>query len=85
MAGSDRVIDPNDSSEPKVGNAQTNYESAMALCYQCIQKCSQNVLDTADIVRDGDFSPVTHCLSRVWKPKAAKTTGIKTPILARPI
>jgi hypothetical protein len=31
----------------------------MALFYECIQKCSQNVLDTADIVRDGDISSIT--------------------------
>ncbi len=29
----------------------------MALFYECMQKCAQKVLDTADIVRDGDFSP----------------------------
>jgi hypothetical protein len=43
-------------SEPRVGNAQTNYESEMALFYECMPKCTQNVLDTADIVRDGDVS-----------------------------
>ena len=30
----------------------------MALFYECIHKCAQNVLDTADIVRDRDFSIV---------------------------
>jgi hypothetical protein len=30
----------------------------MALFYECMQKCAQNVLDTADIVREGDFSPL---------------------------
>ena len=29
----------------------------MALLLECIQKCAQKLLDTADIVRDGDFSP----------------------------
>ena len=43
MAGSDRVPDPNDSKRAQVGTAQTNYESEMALFYECIQKCAQNV------------------------------------------
>src|SRR5215475_3823791 len=29
----------------------------MALFLECIQKCCRKLLDTADIVRDGDFSP----------------------------
>jgi hypothetical protein len=41
-------------SEPRVGNAQTFYESEMALFHECIRKCARNVLDTADIVRDGE-------------------------------
>jgi hypothetical protein len=53
MAGSDRVPDPNDSSEPRVGNAQTNYESEMALFFECMQKYAQKPVDTADIVREG--------------------------------
>ena len=28
----------------------------MALFYECMQKCAQKVLDTADIVRDGDLA-----------------------------
>ena len=31
----------------------------MALFSECMLSCAQIVLDTADIVRDGDFSPVT--------------------------
>ena len=42
MAGSDRVPDPNDSERALGGKAQTNYESEMALFYECIQKCAQN-------------------------------------------
>ena len=56
MAGWDRVPDPNDSKRAQVGNAQTNYESEMALFYECIRKC--DLLDTADIVRDGDLTPI---------------------------
>ena len=63
MAGSDRVPDPNDSKRALGGKAQTNYESEMALFYECMQKCAQNVLDTADIVRDGDVSPISLCKS----------------------
>jgi hypothetical protein len=43
--------------ESKVGKAQTIYESEMALFPECMQSCAHIVLDTADIVRDGDFSP----------------------------
>ena len=32
----------------------------MALFYECIQWCAHIVLDTADIVRDGDFSPTDY-------------------------
>ena len=30
----------------------------MALFNECMQSCAHIVLDTADIVRDGDFSPL---------------------------
>ena len=30
----------------------------MALFFECMWQCAQKVLDAADIVRDGDFSPV---------------------------
>jgi len=58
MAGSDRVSDPNDSKRAQVGNAQTNYESEMALFLECMQMCVRKLLDTADIVRDRDFATV---------------------------
>ena len=38
--------------------AQTIYESEMALFIECSQSCARIVLDMADIVRDGDFSPI---------------------------
>ncbi|MGB8063571.1 MAG: hypothetical protein WCF26_16880, partial [Candidatus Sulfotelmatobacter sp.] len=44
-------------SGPKVGNAQTIYESEMAFFHECTQWCARIVLDSADIVRDRDFSP----------------------------
>src|SRR5437016_12005189 len=31
----------------------------MALLFECMGKCCRNMLDTADIVRDGDLSPIT--------------------------
>ena len=30
----------------------------MALFFECMEQCAQKVLDAADIVRDGDFSPI---------------------------
>ena len=36
--------------------AQTTHESEMALFNECTQSCAHIVLDTADIVRDGDFT-----------------------------
>ena len=30
----------------------------MALFFECMLQCAQKVLDPADIVRDGDFSPI---------------------------
>ena len=29
----------------------------MALLFECMLQCARKLLDTADIVRDGDFSP----------------------------
>jgi hypothetical protein len=29
----------------------------MALFYECMLQCARKVLDAADIVRDGDFTP----------------------------
>jgi hypothetical protein len=39
-------------SEPWVGCAQSIYESEMALFPDCKESCAQEVVDTADIVRD---------------------------------
>jgi len=41
MAGSDRIPDPNDSKRAQVGNAQTIYESEMALFDECLHKCAR--------------------------------------------
>jgi hypothetical protein len=37
----------------------------MALFSECMLECARKLLDTADIVRDGDFSPII-CLRRVF-------------------
>jgi hypothetical protein len=42
-------------SEPRL-EAQTTHESEMALFNECMQSCAHLVLDTADIVRDGDIT-----------------------------
>src|SRR5206468_2448905 len=40
----------------------------MALFSECRAQCAQTVLDTADIVRDGDITPITTTnLSFRWK------------------
>ncbi len=36
----------------------------MALFFECMQECAQKVLDAADIVRDGDFSPTIQANNR---------------------
>src|SRR5207244_7323981 len=46
-------------------------ESEMALFSECRPQCAQTVLDTADIVRDGDFSPTD---SPTGKDTARRTT-----------
>jgi hypothetical protein len=33
-------------------------ESEMALFFECMLECARKVIDTADIVRDGDLSTV---------------------------
>src|SRR5947207_11439362 len=56
MVGSDRVPDRKDYERAFDWKAQTISESEMALISECRQLCANNVLDRADIVRDGDFS-----------------------------
>jgi hypothetical protein len=35
----------------------------MALFFECMPSCARKVLDTADIVRDGDFAPIHDVIS----------------------
>src|SRR5437667_3682068 len=58
MVGSDRVPDRKDYERAFDWKAQTISESEMALISECRQLCANNVLDRADIVRDGDVTPI---------------------------
>ena len=51
----------------------------MALFDECMQKCAQKVLDLADIVRDGDFSPTEAYLGLATKrrTRTASSENIK--------
>ena len=55
--GRTEFLTPTIRSEPRL-NAQTIYESEMALFNECMQSCAHIVLDTDDIIRDGDFTPI---------------------------
>ena len=45
---------------PSILTSQTSNESEMALFNECMQSCAHIVLDTADIVRDGDSMSTNH-------------------------
>jgi hypothetical protein len=63
-------------SEPRLESANHN-ESEMALFYECMQSCTQNMLDTADIVRDGDVTTIDKGFSvRLRLAGCSKTDGI---------
>ena len=55
--GRTEFLTPTIRSEPRLESANHN-ESEMALFNECTQLCAQKVLDAADIVRDGDFTPI---------------------------
>ena len=48
--------------------AQTIYESEMALFNECMWSCVHTVLDTADIVRDGDLTSTGRSLREIPYP-----------------
>jgi hypothetical protein len=56
--GRTEFLTPTINSEPEGWKAQTIHESEMALFYECMLKCVHMGLDTADVVRDGDLSPI---------------------------
>jgi hypothetical protein len=53
MAGSDRVPDPNDSKRAQVGTRKTTKRAKWRSSLSAYRSVLENVLDTADIVRDG--------------------------------
>jgi len=55
MAGSDRVPDPNDSKRAQVGKRKPTERAKWRSSTSAYGSALQNVLDTADIVRDGMF------------------------------
>jgi hypothetical protein len=58
MAGSDRVPDPNDSKRAQVGTRKPSTRAKWRSSMSAYRSALENVLDTADIVRDGDLSTV---------------------------
>jgi hypothetical protein len=44
----------------------------MALLFECMQSCARIVLDTADIVRDADITPVDDCGRRMRSGVASR-------------
>src|SRR3954469_458627 len=59
MAGSDRVPDPNDSKRARGWKAQTTTRAKWRSSLSAYRSVLQNVLDTADIVREGDVTSST--------------------------
>jgi hypothetical protein len=58
MDGSDRVPDPHGLRASLWLEQHFFIESEMALFSECRLKCAQNLVDRADIVREGDLSPM---------------------------
>ena len=56
--GRTEFLTPTIRSEPRLESANL-HESEMALLHECMPWCAQIVLDTADTVRDDDFSATT--------------------------
>jgi hypothetical protein len=48
----------------------------MALFNECMQSCALIVLDTADIVRDGDLSPMIRSTLQQDTPKLRRTADL---------
>ena len=57
MAGSDRVLTRTIQSEPRLETRKPTKRAKWRSSMSAYTSVAQNVLDTADIVRDGDFSP----------------------------
>jgi hypothetical protein len=66
MHGSDRVPDLNIDCERGIGWIRHTFnESEMALFFERVLLCAQKVLDTADIVRDGDLTPTIKQMNKL--------------------
>ncbi len=46
--------------EPQVGKRKPSTRAKWRSCNECMQSCAHMVLDTADIVRDGDLSTIIY-------------------------
>ena len=55
--GRTEFLTPTIRSEPWVGKRKPTKRAKWRSFYECMQECAQNLVDTADIVRDGDFAP----------------------------
>jgi hypothetical protein len=55
MLGRTEFLTPTIRHEPKVEKRKTIHENEMALFSECMQSCARKVLDSADMVRDGDL------------------------------
>src|SRR6267143_6376319 len=53
-------------SEPRLESANQPRERNGALQQECMNSCAHTVIDTADIVRDGDFSTVIPLNRDTW-------------------
>ena len=58
MVGSNHVLARNDCKRAFGWKSKTFNESEMALFLECRQQCPNYQLDSADIVREGDLSPM---------------------------
>jgi hypothetical protein len=55
--GRTEFLTPTIRSEPWVGKRKPTKRAKWRSFYECMQECAQNLVDTADIVRDGDVTP----------------------------
>ena len=54
--GRTEFLTPTIRSEPWVGKRKPTKRAKWRSFYECMQECAQNLVDTADIVRDGDVT-----------------------------
>ena len=66
--GRTEFLTPTIRSEPWVGKRKPTKRAKWRSFYECMQECAQNLVDTADIVRDGDISPRERYYGSVRSP-----------------